>query len=135
MDQTLESTTPRYNSNYKYEYMSMLSSMPIHLCFFMVVLGFSWYINYESKYDDSSNKVKLYLMLSPLVLLLIVQFYCSVGRSPHMKFPVPEERESVHRAGGFPWGVPLLVIFLLWVISHSPHYSSLHDRWFPTPSK
>jgi hypothetical protein len=46
-----------------------------------------------------------------------------------MPFP---ERDSLHRAGGSPWGVALLLVFLLFMISYQ---SSFHERWFPLYTK
>ncbi|KAM7274252.1 hypothetical protein ACFE04_028916 [Oxalis oulophora] len=127
----------RYNNNTYYDYMSMFS-MPIHLLFFMAilffVLGFSWYINYESKLEDLNNQVKIYLMLSPLLLLIVVHclsYSGSTGGIPNF-LPLPEERDSLHRAGGSAWGVAILLVFLLWIVSYQ---SSFHERWFPLYSK
>ncbi|KAF7824468.1 Small heat shock protein HSP [Senna tora] len=41
--------------------------------------------------------------------------------------PSPE-RESFHRAGGTAWGVGLLLVALLFMISYR---SSFQERWFP----
>ncbi|KAJ4842067.1 hypothetical protein Tsubulata_012405 [Turnera subulata] len=107
-------------------------SMPLHLCFFIIilffVLGFSWYINYENKFEDLINQVKLFLMLSPLLLLILV--HCLSSGFPFL-MPFPE-RDSLHRAGGSPWGVALLLVFLLFMISYQ---SSFHERWFPLVTK
>lgn len=121
----------RYNNSYYYfwEYFSF----PIHLCLFMFilffVLAFSWYINYESKYEDMFIHVKILLALVPLVLLLVVRCLSSGGS---FSLPLPEERESLHRAGGSPWGVALLLVFLLFMIGYQ---SSFHERWFPLATK
>ncbi|EEF28769.1 conserved hypothetical protein [Ricinus communis] len=87
-----------YNNSYL-DYFSYLS-MPLHLFLFIVILiltlSFSWYINYESKFEELINQLP--------------------------------ERDSLHRAGGSPWGVALLLVFLLFMISYQ---SSFHERWFP----
>ncbi|GAV91536.1 hypothetical protein CFOL_v3_34930, partial [Cephalotus follicularis] len=119
-----------YNYSY-YDYLSMFS-MPLHLFFIIVilffVLGFSWYINYESMFRDLTNQVKLILMLSPILLLLVL--HCLSGDFPFF-LPSPE-KDSLHRAGGSPWGVALLLVLLLFMISYQ---SSLHQRWFPLITK
>ncbi|KAK2377298.1 oxidoreductase/transition metal ion-binding protein [Trifolium repens] len=122
----------RYNNSYYFwdwEYFSF----PFHLCFFMFilffVLTFSWYINYESKYEDMFIHVKILLSLVPLILLLIVHCLSS-GES--FSLPLPEERDSLHRAGGSPWGVALLLVFLLFMVSYQ---SSFHGRWFPLATR
>uniref|UniRef100_A0A2P2PBP4 Transmembrane protein n=1 Tax=Rhizophora mucronata TaxID=61149 RepID=A0A2P2PBP4_RHIMU len=120
----------RYNPSIL-DYLSCFS-MPLHLCLFMIilflVLGFSWYTNYESVLEDLMNQVKLVLMLSPLLLLLVV--HCLSSGFP---LPVPfPEQDSLHRAGGSPWGVALLLVFLFFMISYQ---SSFHERWFPLLAK
>ncbi|XP_057726487.1 uncharacterized protein LOC130941878 [Arachis stenosperma] len=114
-----------YNDQY---YFSEYFSFPLHLCFFMFILffllAFSWYINYESKFEDLFVQVKILLALVPLILLLIV--HCLSSES--FPIPLPEERESLHRAGGSPWGVALLLVFLFFMMAYQ---SSFHERWFP----
>ncbi|KDP44329.1 hypothetical protein JCGZ_19196 [Jatropha curcas] len=118
---------------YNHSYLDYISyfSMPLHLFLFILIVSFtfglSWYINYESKFEDIANQVKLFLMLSPLLLLLIV--HCL--SSGVLIIPWPE-RDSLHRAGGSPWGVALLLVFLLYMISFQ---SSFHQRWFPLATK
>lgn len=119
--------------NYSYlEYLKYFS-LPHHLFFFILilffVLGLSWYINYESKLEEMVNQVKLFLMLSPLLLLLLL--HCLSGGLPFF-LPLPTEKDSLHRAGGSPWGVAALLVFLFFMISHQ---SSLHERWFPLITK
>ncbi|KAE9606207.1 hypothetical protein Lalb_Chr10g0105471 [Lupinus albus] len=120
----------KYNNQY---YLWEYFSFPLHLCFFMVilfsVLGFSWYINYESVYEDLMIQVKILLALVPLFLLLVVHCLSSGGSFP---IPLPEERNSLHRAGGSPWGVALLLLFLFFMMAHQ---SSFHQRWFPLATK
>ncbi|KAJ4971672.1 hypothetical protein NE237_004771 [Protea cynaroides] len=120
-----------YSSSY-----SQWPPMPLHLCFFFVilllVLGFSWYINYESMFEDTTDHLKLILMGCPLVLLLVVHWLSSEDRRrvPFvMSFP---DKDSLHRAGGTPWGVGALLIFLLFMISYQ---SSFHESWFPLVSR
>ncbi|PON93547.1 Transmembrane protein [Trema orientale] len=121
----------RYYNNY-YSYWDYFS-IPLHLCFFMLILffmlGFSWYINYENKFEDLITQVKLFLMIVPLLLLLVVHCLSS-GGVPFL-IPLPEQ-DSLHRAGGSPWGVGLLLVFLLFMISYQ---SSFHERWFPLIAK
>ncbi|CAN0907559.1 hypothetical protein LINGRAHAP2_LOCUS24861 [Linum grandiflorum] len=93
------------------------------------VLGFSWYINYESVIEDLINQIKFLLILSPILLLLLL--HC-LSRFPNFYVPLPTERDSLHRAGGSPWGVALLLVFLLFMISYQ---SSFQERWFPLISK
>ncbi|KAL5540713.1 hypothetical protein UlMin_045025 [Ulmus minor] len=113
---------------------SSSSSLPLHLCFFLGILltlmSFSWYINYESLIEGVMDQVKLLLMVSPLLLLLVVHFLANDERRVSLMnglIPLPE-KDSLHRAGGTPWGVGFLLVFLLFMISYQ---SSLQERWFP----
>ncbi|GLT71348.1 hypothetical protein SLA2020_433760 [Shorea laevis] len=114
-------------ARYNRSYLHYLSPPPLHLCFFVFilffVLGLSWYINYESMFEDLISQIKFFLTLSPLVLVLLVHLFSS--RTFSVPYP---EKDSFHRAGGSPWGVALLLVFLLFLMSHQ---SSFHERWFP----
>ncbi|PON52400.1 Small heat shock protein HSP [Trema orientale] len=114
--------------------------LPLHLCFFLCILlmfvGFSWYSNYESVIESALDQIKLVLMLSPLVLLLAVHLLANVEtgarRAGFSTFiPLPQ-RDSLHRAGGTPWGVGFLLVLLFFMISYQ---SALQERWFPLLSK
>lgn len=77
------------------------------------------------------DSVKMVLMVSPLFLLLIVHFLSNYGGGYtgffSSLFPLPEQ-ESLHRAGGTPWGVAFLLVLLFFMISYQ---SSFQERWFP----
>ncbi|CAL1401134.1 unnamed protein product [Linum trigynum] len=132
----------KYYNSYYWEFLSNLLAMPLHFFFFISILlsvvVFTWYVNYESAFEETVNQVKLFFMLSPLILLLLLHFLSpsttsdanSRNKGWFGRFFVPymPERDSLHRAGGSPWGVALLLVFLLLMISHQ---SSLHERWFP----
>ncbi|XP_047319297.1 uncharacterized protein LOC124922614 [Impatiens glandulifera] len=126
----------RYYSNSSYyDYLQYLS-LPIHLCVFLsvmfLVLGFTWYINYESMFEDLMDQFKIFLMVVPILLLLVVHWLSSEDRQcVPFSISLPE-RESLHRAGGSPWGVAAVLVFLLYMISYQ---SKLHESWFPIASR
>ncbi|KAI3856484.1 hypothetical protein MKW92_036619 [Papaver armeniacum] len=112
-------------------------SLPIHLCFFfgilLLFLSFSWYINYESMFEDMMDQFKLILIISPLLLLLVVHWLSSDDRRRvPLIFTLPDSKDSLHRAGGTPWGVGFVLVFLMFMVSYQ---SSFHERWFPLLSK
>uniref|UniRef100_A0A5B7BLD3 Uncharacterized protein n=1 Tax=Davidia involucrata TaxID=16924 RepID=A0A5B7BLD3_DAVIN len=125
----------RYHNSSYFDYLQYFT-LPIHLCFFLVIvffiLGFSWYINYESMLEDLMDQLKLLLMVSPVVLLLVVHWLSSEDRQ-RVPFVISlPEKDSLHRAGGSPWGVAVLLVFLLFMISYQSYF---HERWFPLLSR
>ncbi|KAL7199248.1 hypothetical protein ACSBR2_021519 [Camellia fascicularis] len=123
-----------YNSSY-YDYLQYFS-LPIHFYFLLAVvfliLGFTWYINYESKFQDVMYQLKLIFILTPIVLLLVVHWLSSEDRH-RVPFSISlPEKDSLHRAGGSAWGVAALLVFLLYMISYQ---SKLHESWFPLLSR
>ncbi|KAK6937042.1 hypothetical protein RJ641_034072 [Dillenia turbinata] len=120
-----------YSTSY-YGYDYDYTALPLHLCFFffisLLLLAFSWYINYGSMFESLIDQVKLFVILSPLLLLLVVQLLSSENRRRVPFFISLPEKDSLHRAGGSPWGVALLLVFLLFMISHQSYF---HERWFP----
>ncbi|TYJ20742.1 hypothetical protein E1A91_A08G017200v1 [Gossypium mustelinum] len=118
------------NYNYSsYSFIDHLSPPPLHLCFFIIilffVLGLSWYINYESKLEDLTIQLKLFLLLVPVVLLLLV--HCLSAESLDFVVPFPDQ-DSLHRAGGSPWRVALVLVVVIYMISYQSYF---HERWFP----
>ncbi|XP_020089838.1 uncharacterized protein LOC109711287 [Ananas comosus] len=114
---------------------------PLHLCFFLLTLflfiAFSWYMSYESALESLIEQVKFLFMVSPLVLLLVVHLMSSRERR-HVPFfaPLPEHQQPFYcsrgRAGGSPWGVALVLVLLMFMISYQSYF---HERWFPLLSR
>ncbi|KAL7120722.1 hypothetical protein ACP275_02G139700 [Erythranthe tilingii] len=119
-------STNGYNNNNNHP-----SPPSLHLCFFFLILsmfvGITWYINYESIFEGLFDQIKLLLMVSPLLLLLAVHLLSTFETSAFFFIPLPEQ-ESLHRAGGTPWGVGLLLVILFFMISYQ---SDFRERWFP----
>ncbi|KAK4784950.1 hypothetical protein SAY86_001639 [Trapa natans] len=125
----------RYNDYSYLDYLSnYLSDFPFHLCLFLfvlfLVLCLSWYVNYEYMYEDVTSQVKLFLMLCPLFLLLLLHFLSAdtPRRVPLFVPLLADQKESIHRVGGSPFGIALLLAFILFLVAHQ---SSFHQRWFP----
>ncbi|KAF8403937.1 hypothetical protein HHK36_012044 [Tetracentron sinense] len=119
-----------------YSSYSQTPPLPLHLCFFFVILfffmGLAWYINYESMFESLIDQFKLVLMVSPLLLLLVVHWLSSAERQRVPFIIQLPEKDSLHRAGGSPWGVGFLLVFLLFMISYQSYF---HERWFPLLSR
>ena len=118
--------------------------VPLHLCFFLLVLllfmGFSWYTSYESAAESFASQARILLMASPFALLLAVRLLSGVsagkggaarGVGDLLAVPMPE-RDSIHRAGGSPWGVGLLLLLLLVMVSYQ---SNFREKWFPLATR
>lgn len=110
--------------------------VPLHLCFFLLVLlvflCFSWYTSYESAAESFANQARVLLLASPLALLLAVRLLSATAGGQRrvedlLALPMPE-RDSIHRAGGSPWGVGLLLMLLLVMVSYQ---SNFREKWFP----
>ncbi|WOL00467.1 hypothetical protein Cni_G09180 [Canna indica] len=138
-----QSTPPPYyhNSSPYSSYSAAAQSappLPLHLCFFLftlfVFIGISWYMTYESVFESLFEQLKLLFMVSPLVLLLVVHWLSNdEGRRRGVPFFIPlPERDSFHRAGGSPWGVALVLVLLMFMISYQSYF---HERWFPLLSR
>lgn len=108
----------------------MNSLPPVQLLFIILIVFFlifiSWYMAYESALEDTMDQLKLFLMISPLILLLAVRCMSKTG-IPTIALP-RSEPNAIHRAGSSPWGVGLLVLVLLLMISYQ---STFHEHWFP----
>ncbi|KAL3815022.1 hypothetical protein ACJIZ3_016290 [Penstemon smallii] len=89
-------------------------------------VGISWYIHYESIFEGLFDQIKLVLMVSPLLLLLLLHLL-STFQKQMSSFSFPEQ-DSIHRAGGTPWGVGLLLVLLFFMISYQ---SDFRERMFP----
>ncbi|WOH09240.1 hypothetical protein DCAR_0728696 [Daucus carota subsp. sativus] len=112
------------------------SPLPIHLCFLLVILfmflTFSWYIHYESLFEALFDQIKLVLIVSPLLLLLALHLLSNFDTTwSSFLVPLPE-KDSFHRAGGSPWGVALVLVLLLFLVSYQ---SDFRERWFPLLSR
>ncbi|RLN34021.1 uncharacterized protein C2845_PM03G36270 [Panicum miliaceum] len=115
--------------------------VPLHLCFFLLVLllflGFSWYTSYESAAESFANQARILLMASPFALLLAVRLLSGAsagegrGVGDLLAVPMPE-RDSIHRAGGSPWGVGLMLLLLLVMVSYQ---SNFREKWFPLATR
>ncbi|XP_010557045.1 PREDICTED: uncharacterized protein LOC104826176 [Tarenaya hassleriana] len=111
--------------------MESSHQVPLHLCVFifilLVLVLISWYASYEPIVEGFMEQVKLALMASPLLLLLAVHFLSKDDAFRRGLVPL-NERESLYRAGGTPWGVAFLLVFLFFMLSYQ---SQFQERWFP----
>ncbi|KAI4386288.1 hypothetical protein MLD38_004233 [Melastoma candidum] len=115
-------------------YLEDLAFPGVHLLFFvavlLLVLSSSLYLSYSSLLDDFSSTFRLLLITCPILLLLLLHLLSS---SDDLLVHLPSllslpDKDSLHRAGGSPWGVAVVLVLLLFMVSHR---SALLERWFP----
>ncbi|KAL5706735.1 hypothetical protein ACHQM5_024863 [Ranunculus cassubicifolius] len=96
-----------------------------------VFLGTSFYLNYESVVEEAEESLSLVIKVVPIVLVILVTWLSSMentdwlfGRSPY------DRRRATHHQpppeGTSPWGVALLIVLLLVMISFQ---SSLQEMF------
>ncbi|XP_059071691.1 uncharacterized protein LOC131868963 [Cryptomeria japonica] len=114
---------------------SSSSAAPAHHVLFLVgiivlFVMFSWYMSYEAAYESVMDQLSLVVMASPVVILLAVHWLSAKEKHHPFSSVMPcAERHTIHKAGGSPWGVGFLLLFLMFMISYQSH---LQDRtWFP----
>ncbi|KAK2637168.1 hypothetical protein Ddye_031960 [Dipteronia dyeriana] len=109
--------------------------LPVTLGIFpmLMFIGFPWFINYEPILESVFDQVKLYLIVCPLLLLLIVHWF-SNNESSWFSYlvPLPAETDRAGVGRGTPWGVGFVVVLLLFLISYQSYFK---ERWFPHLTK
>nr|DAD22385.1 TPA_asm: hypothetical protein HUJ06_023848 [Nelumbo nucifera] len=122
---------PEWKQGWTGQTLSSISAPPPPLLtIFAIVFLFlllSRYTEYKAQMEQTMISFRFLLFLLPVLLIFIVR---SMAFKHGMRFafrqPRPEH-DSIHRAGGSPWGVAALVIVLLLMISYQ---SSFHSNWF-----
>ncbi|XP_062221828.1 uncharacterized protein LOC133921103 [Phragmites australis] len=123
-----------------------------HLCVFLATAALlgatSLYSRYESAVESLVDQVRLAVVLSPLLLLLAVQYWAATGArrarggglSSLLVAPLVGDqswydgRGQQRDAGGAssPWGVALVLALVLLLVSYQ---SCFQDMWFPLISR
>ncbi|XP_021768907.1 uncharacterized protein LOC110733204 [Chenopodium quinoa] len=116
--------------------MSSLNSPPLALLALFGVVVFylylSTYFPYKESLHRASFSLKLILLALPALLIFMMRTNYNSSDSGSSKgwywvrIPKPEH-DSFHRVGGSPWGVALVVVLLLVMISY---HSSVGSHWF-----
>ncbi|KAJ8420124.1 hypothetical protein Cgig2_031136 [Carnegiea gigantea] len=110
---------------------SFLGSPPLALvAFFGVVLFYlymSTYFPFEEELENAIFTFKIVLFFLPAFLLFLMRCGYKPGEKWFLiRIPKPDH-DAIHRAGGSPWGMAVLVALLLVMISY---HSSVGSRWF-----
>jgi hypothetical protein len=111
--------------------MASLFTQPLHLLAVLgIVIFLMWFSQtkeYEEEFQESTaSNFKLFLFLSPFLLILIFLVSYSSGGRFHYPLLRPEY-ESIHQGGGLPWGTASFLVLLLVLLSYQ---SSFRLKWF-----
>ncbi|CAL9164518.1 uncharacterized protein LOC135672581 [Musa acuminata AAA Group] len=120
---------PQWKHGWREQTLASLSLPPPQLiAIFAIVILFlsvSWYGDYKTQVRRTETSFRFLLFLLPAALIVIARY---VVRDSWFVFRLPRaRRESIHPAGSSPWGVLLLVLVLLVMVSYQ---SSFHAQWF-----
>ena len=143
-----------YDQSTGYGYLPAPRATPFHLLVFLgtvVLLGAtSLYSRYESAVESLVEQVRFAVVLSPLLLLLAVQYWAATAgsrrpRGGALSSLLVGDQPSLYAGGGWggqhhqrdggsgpssssPWGVALALALVLLLVSYQ---SCFQDLWFP----
>jgi hypothetical protein len=128
-----------------------------HLCLFLATAALlgatSFYSRYESAVESLVDQVRVAVVLSPLLLLLAVQYWAATSgarsRGGGVSSLLLGDQPSWHGGGGWggqqqhggdgagassssPWGVALALALVLLLVSYQ---SCFRNLWFPLVSR
>ncbi|KAL6912030.1 hypothetical protein ACP4OV_000835 [Aristida adscensionis] len=122
-----------------------------HLCVFLATAALlgttSLYSRYESAVESLVDQVRVAVVLSPLLLLLAVQYWAATagerragrgGLTSLLVAPLAGDQSSWHEGRGYqrdassPWGVALVLALVLLLVSYQ---SCFREMWFPLVSR
>lgn len=120
---------PEWKQGWTGQTLGSISTPPLHLLtifgIVIVLLWLSQSTDYKAQLKYTTVNFQLFIFLLPILLILFMAAYSTGGR---FHFPLlRSEYESVQRAGGLPWGIAVLVVVLLLLLSYQ---SSFHSQWF-----
>ena len=120
---------PQWKQGWTGQTLSSISAPPLPLLtifgIVVVLLWFSQYTDYKAQLHHTAINFQLFLLLLPILLIFFMISFSTSGRFAFWQQRL--ERETVHRSGGSPWGIAMLVGLLFVLISYQ---SSFHSKWF-----
>ncbi|KAI5647891.1 hypothetical protein M9H77_33896 [Catharanthus roseus] len=122
---------PEWKLGWTGQTMASLSLPPIPLLIIfaivIVLLPMSLSTNYKEQLDRATIVFQLLLLMIPLVLVFIVRSSFT-NWNFNLWVPRPRRPDGVQRGGGgFPWGITILLVVLLLLVSYQ---SSFRSKWF-----
>ncbi|KAF8406565.1 hypothetical protein HHK36_008653 [Tetracentron sinense] len=120
---------PGWKQGWKEQTLASISAPPLPLlaifAIIILFLSLSQYAGYKANMHHNMVNFQIFLFLLPVLLIFILRSMSTNGRFV-FRLPRPQH-DSIHRAGSSPWGVAVLVVVLLVMVSYQ---SSFHSKWF-----
>lgn len=129
---------PDWKQSWTSQTLSTISSPPLPLlAIFAIVLfllSLSQYTTYKSQLNHTKLNFQLFLFLVPVLLIFVMRsslvtnemFNFRAWWGPQLRRDVADQRPA-GSSGASPWGVAILVVVLLVLVSY---HSSFHSKWF-----
>ncbi|KAE9447346.1 hypothetical protein RHGRI_032879 [Rhododendron griersonianum] len=120
---------PEWKQGWTIQTLTSVSTPPLPLLavFAIVIflLSLSQYTNYKAQMQHTMVNFHLFLVMLPVLLIFVVLpalFSLRFGLRA-----LRPEHGPAQQSGGSPWGVAILVVVLLLLVSYQ---SSFHSKWF-----
>lgn len=92
----------------------------------LLLLSLNFYTSYRSQMLQTVITFRLFFFLLPVLLIFVMH---SITRYGRLVFAPPITKTAVvHRAESVPWGLGLLVVVLVLMVSYQPYFQS---KWWP----
>ncbi|KAJ3678625.1 hypothetical protein LUZ60_002428 [Juncus effusus] len=131
---------PQWKHGWTERSLSSLSLPPFPLIAIFAILIFFIYISSHIDYKNIERRTeegfRIFLILLVVLLLFVVRYVLCDGLSLFTSFRMPYwyERRSVHHRPGLfgssfsiPWGMIVVVVLLLVMVSYQSYF---HSKWF-----
>uniref|UniRef100_A0A5B7CAZ9 Uncharacterized protein n=1 Tax=Davidia involucrata TaxID=16924 RepID=A0A5B7CAZ9_DAVIN len=120
---------PAWKQSWTDRTLESVSAPPMALVAFFSIVVLLWslqtYSDYKSHMEETMINLRLLLFLLPVVL--IIAAYSTIMIKRRFMIRAPPEYDLLNRGGSSPWGVALVVVLLLVMVSYQ---SSIHSQWF-----
>ncbi|CAK9162061.1 unnamed protein product [Ilex paraguariensis] len=122
---------PEWKQGWTRRTMASVSAPPLPLLAILAIviflLSLSQYTGYKQQLQHSMINFQLSLFLVPIMLMVFMSFCFNGGMLFNFWSSHPRQQDSLHRTGGSAWGVAVLLVVVLVLVSYQ---SSFHSKWF-----
>ena len=96
------------------------------MTFMFLLCGLFGYIIYDAVMVTAAELLQRLLMISPLLIIIAVHWLSTMPSSSCLSFLLPGSNPGdIHRAGGSPWGVAVVLVIIFVLISYQPSLQSI----------